>query len=434
MCWTMNAASPRANSDSRTARMITEGALLGFAAALGGGLLIGLERERRKGTGPHRRLAGIRTFTLTALAGAGAQSTGHPWLVVTGAALIVALAGVGYWRERSRDPGVTTEVALFVTYVIGVVAIGSPSLGAGGAVVVTALLAGRTSLHRFSVEVLSKAELRDGLLFCAAALVVLPLLPDQGAPWLLAVNPRRLWGLVVLFMGLQAVGYVALRAAGPRLGLALSGLASGFVSSTATIAALGTRARESPELRGVCVSGALFSTVATIALLAVVVVTVNPESLRLLGASLVAGLVAAVCAAGVSLGRRPETAAPRIERGRAFNLLYAIGFAVLLSGVTATISYLTGRFGRLAIPVGAALAGFFDVHAAATSVLSVAATASIPRVELITAVLLAVTTNTTSKLVAAVAAGGIAYGTRVAGGLLAVALAMWLPLLWTMLV
>lgn len=80
------------------------------------------------------------------------------------------------------------------------------------------------------------------------------------------------------------------------------------------------------------------------------------------------------------------------------------------------MSFLTGRFGRLAIPVGATLAGFFDVHAAVTSVPSIAAAASIPRVALITAVLLAVMTNTTTKLVAAVAAGGVAYGTHVAGG------------------
>ncbi len=410
--------------------MITEGALLGLAAALGAGLLIGIERERRKGTGPHRALAGVRTFTLAAVAGAGAQLTGYPWLVVAGAGLIVALAAIGYWRERSRDPGVTTEVALFVTYVIGVVAVGRPSLAAGGAVVVTTLLASRGSLHRFSVDVLSHSELRDGLLFCGAALVVLPLLPEQGATWLPAVNPRRLWGLVVLFMGLQALGYVALRASGPRLGLALSGLASGFVSSTATIAALGARAREAPDLAGACVSGALFSTVATVVLLAVVAATVNPDGLRLLGPSLIAGLIAAVAVAGLSLRHRPGTAGQEVGRGRAFNLLYAIGFAVLLSGVTAAMAYLTARFGQLALPLGAALSGFFDVHAAATSVLSVGAAAEIPPAELVTAVLLAFTTNTTSKLVAAVSAGGLAYGARVAGGLLFTALAMWTPLLW----
>jgi uncharacterized membrane protein (DUF4010 family) len=307
----------------------------------------------------------------------------------------------------------------------------SPSLAAGAAVVVTALLASRSSLHRFSVEVLSQAELRDGLIFCGAALVMLPLLPDQGAGWLPAVNPRRFWGLVVLFMALQAAGYVALRGAGPRLGLALSGLASGFVSSTATIAALGARAREAPELRSACVSGALCSTVATVALLAVVAATVSPDGLRLLGPSLIAGLIAAVAAAAVTLRRRAGKAADSAPRGRAFNLLYAVGFAALLSTLTAAMAYATSRFGQLAVSLGTALAGFFDVHAAAASALSVTATTSpLPSQEIVRAVLLAVTTNTASKLVAAVSAGGLAYGARVAAGLILVVLAMWAPLLW----
>ena len=51
--------------------------LLGLAVALGAGLLIGLERERRKGDGPLRRAAGIRSFSLAALAGALAQALGR---------------------------------------------------------------------------------------------------------------------------------------------------------------------------------------------------------------------------------------------------------------------------------------------------------------------------------------------------------------------
>lgn len=411
--------------------MIAENVLLGLAAALGAGLLIGIERERRKGTGPNRALAGVRTFTLSALAGAVAQLTGYQVLVIAGAALLVVLAGIGYRRQRSRDPGVTTEVALFVTYVIGVIAMSSPSLAAGAAVVVTALLASRGSLHRFSVEVLSQAELRDGLVFCGAALVMLPLLPDQGVSWLPAVNPRRFWGLVVLFMGLQAAGYVALRGVGPRLGLALSGLASGFVSSTATIAALGVRAREAPELRSACVSGALCSTVATVLLLAVVAATVSRDGLRLLGPSLAAGLTAAVAAAVASLRHRPGKAPHTAPRGHAFNLLYAVGFALLLSALTVAMAYMTNRFGLLAVSLGAALAGFFDVHAAAASALSVAATsAPLAPAELVIAVLLAVTTNTASKLVAALSAGGLAYGVRVAAGLILVVVAMWAPVPW----
>ncbi|MGH7723927.1 MAG: MgtC/SapB family protein [Candidatus Eiseniibacteriota bacterium] len=44
-------------------------AVLRLAVSLGIGLLIGVERERRKGEGPSRAPAGIRTFTLAALLG-----------------------------------------------------------------------------------------------------------------------------------------------------------------------------------------------------------------------------------------------------------------------------------------------------------------------------------------------------------------------------
>ena len=62
--------------------------LLGVAAALGGGLLIGIERERRKGFGAQRSLAGVRTFTLAALLGAGFTLQGLGWLVAPDRAAI----------------------------------------------------------------------------------------------------------------------------------------------------------------------------------------------------------------------------------------------------------------------------------------------------------------------------------------------------------
>ncbi len=50
--------------------------VLSLAAALGCGLLIGAERERRKGQGAAREPAGIRTFAIAALGGALAVLTG----------------------------------------------------------------------------------------------------------------------------------------------------------------------------------------------------------------------------------------------------------------------------------------------------------------------------------------------------------------------
>lgn len=408
----------------------TETILLGFAAAVGGGLLIGIERERHKGKGPTRALAGVRTFALAALAGAAAKALEQPLLIAAGAALVGALATVAYWRNRTQDPGVTTELALLVTYLLGVMAIEYPIMAAGGSVVVTILLAGRHALHEFSVDTLSENELRDGLIFAAAALILLPLLPDQAVPSVMGANPRRIWGLVVLFMALQAAGYIALRAAGARIGFAVSGLAAGFVSSTGTIAALGARAREAPALRASCVAGALFSTVATIVLLGIVVLAVFPPALPILAPSLLVALVIVVASAAFSLWRARGKSTPARAPGRAFNLYHAVGFATILTAVTAVVSLVSRYHGGTAAGAAAALAGVFDVHAAAASTLSLAASGRVASTAIRLPILAAFSANTVSKLIAAFVAGGRHYGAQVGLGLILTLVAAWIPLLF----
>ncbi|HJW12264.1 MAG TPA: MgtC/SapB family protein, partial [Albitalea sp.] len=165
---------------------------LGLAVALGAGLLVGLERERRKGHGATRAAAGIRSFALASASGALAQMLGMPGVVIAGALFVAALGAVSHWKSRSSDPGLTTELALFTTYLIGVQTVISPLLGAACAAALTMLLAARTRLHRFSTRVLSEQELHDGVLLAALALIVLPLAPSQPLAWLGGLNPRIL--------------------------------------------------------------------------------------------------------------------------------------------------------------------------------------------------------------------------------------------------
>lgn len=410
----------------RTAIDLAADNLTGFLVALGAGLLIGIERERRKGSGPQRALAGVRTFTLAAFSGALTQSLGQPLLVLLGALFIVALNLIAYWRSREDDPGVTTELALFFTYLIGITAMLQPALAAGLAAVVTILLAARSVLHSFSVTLLSAAELRDALVLCGAVLIVLPLLPDAALPWLADINPRRLWLLAVLFMLLESGGYVALRLAGPTLGLALSGLAAGFISSTATIATFGTRSRARPELTRACVAGGLFSSVATVVQLAMVVAAVHAPVLTDLAAGLVLALLAVLAAAWLGL-RGDGPPATEKPASRVFNLWHAVGFALLMSLATAVLSGAEARFGALAVPIGAAVGGFFDAHASAASALALTANGTYPLSNALLPVLLAMTSNTASKLAVAAFAGGPRYALRLAPGLLALLLALWLP-------
>ena len=193
--------------------------------ALGVGLLVGIERERSKGRGPGRKPGGIRTFALFALMGGIAGVLGSDWLT---AAVVMSAAAFGvaaYLRSTTTDPGLTTEVALVVTTLPGVLAASEPRVATTIGVMVAVILAARSSLHRFVRDTLSAEEAKDGLLLAAAALVVLPLLPDRAIDSYGVLNPRVVWALAVLVMVINGLGYVALRALGAGMGLPLSGLA-----------------------------------------------------------------------------------------------------------------------------------------------------------------------------------------------------------------
>ncbi len=405
--------------------MLDTHALAGLGVAFGCGLLIGIERERRKGSGPHRMYAGMRSFALVAVIGALAQVLGGV-LVLAGAALVLSLSLVAYWRDRSDDPGITTELALFLCYLLGVGAIGHPAVSAAVAVVVATTLNLRSGLHHFARVSLTKDELRDGLILAGAALVVRPLLPDVGNAWLLGVNPKTLWTLVIVIMCIQSTAHIALRLTGPRLGLAMSGLAAGFVSSIATTAAMGVRCRQDGALRDACVAGALLSNIATFSLLWMVAITVAPAHLGLLAPTLASALLAALVVGALSLAGRRGGSSWQPSSGRAFSIRQAILFAVLLSAGTVVLAYANAYFGDGALLTGTAIAGFFDLHAAAGSALSLIGGATATPAAAHLAMLLAVSTNMISKGTAAFA-GGWQFAVRVNASLLVVLAAAWLP-------
>lgn len=407
-------------------QVITGSDVIGMVSALGCGLLIGIERERRKGQGPSRAFAGMRSFALAGVIGALAQLQGGQ-LVLVGALFIGALCAIAHAGERSDDPGITTELALFLCYLLGVAAIHDPLVSAAVAVIAAALLNLRDPLHHFSRVSLTAVELRDALVLAGAVVVILPLLPNAPSHWLFGVNPRRLWTLVIVLMTLQAAGHIALRLTSPRLGLALSGLASGFISSTATIAAMGVRCRKEPAMLRPCVSGALASNIATFLMMLAVAYTVAPGQVPVLWPSFGAGLACAVLVAAAGfLGQRDEVN-DIPAHNHAFSVKQAVIFAALLSAATAAVAIASEYLGTGAVPVSAALAALADVHAALGSVLALAEHGNLGAADMQATVLIAFSANTLSKFLAAWFGGGPRFGWRVGAGLLLILAATWAP-------
>lgn len=215
---------------------------LGLALAIG--LLLGLERGWHGRTAAEGdRIAGIRTFALTGLLGGVSAWLATVTTPVFSALAMLALGGllaVSYWvRLRSDDDlGLTTEIALLLTFALGVAAVTGPMAPTAAVAVVAALLLSmKPTLHRW-VRQIERFELEALFKLALISVVVLPLLPNQGYGPGQVLNPYLLWWAVVFVAGLSFVGYIAIRVLGARLGILATGLFGGIASSTATTLAL----------------------------------------------------------------------------------------------------------------------------------------------------------------------------------------------------
>jgi uncharacterized membrane protein (DUF4010 family) len=410
---------------------------IGLAVALGVGLLVGIERERRKGQGPQRKAAGLRTFTLVTLAGALAQSLSPGLLVVVGALAVSAFAALAYWRsaraaDAQADPGLTTEVALVVAYLVGVQCAVQPALGAACGAVLAALLAARERMHRFATEWLTEQELRDALVLAGVALVVVPLAPAAPLPGLGGLAPRTAAWLVLLILSIQASAHLAQRLLGARQALLAAGLLGGFVSSTATIATLGAQARTQPPPMQQRLAGAASLSGAATWLQALAIAAVASPSLltALLPLSLAGALTALLIGAWSARVDDGQAIAARAgDTRRPLRLREAVLVAALLLGVSVVVGWLRSRYGTQGLLAGSALAALADAHAPIAAAFGLHAQGSVVARAALTAVLVAVGVNSASRSVVAFAAGGAAYGLRVSAALaaswIAAAVGLW---------
>lgn len=390
-----------------------------LAVSLALGLLIGSERgwrgrERAEGT----RSAGIRTFAIIALFGGivatGVEhlSAGWPWLICVLASLAVAgLLGVSHYLEArtSNDLGLTTEFAALATYWLGVLpAFGLALPAAASAIVLTLLLHLKGPLHH-TLEQLDRRELLGTLQFLLISVVLLPLLPNQGYGPFGAINPFRIWWMVVLISGLSLVGYFAMRVAGPSRGVVFTSLAGGLVSSTAVtldLARLHRTAPDAPVEAGILIAWAMM-----FARILVVVSILNPLLLRLLAPALGAAGAVLAGAAWWYWRNAPGGAAPSQARIKnPFQLVPALVFAGLLAAVMIGSQWLSHWLGDSGLYLLSLATGLSDVDAIVLTLApgAIGHTADVA----VVAIAIAAATNTVAKACYSAIAGNRTLGLR----------------------
>ena len=400
--------------------------LTSFLAALGLGLLNGVIRERRHGD--DGEIAGTRTHALVAVLGFVTWGMGlHVFLACLG--LVGALTVTGYLKTVDRDRGLTGEVALLVSVVLGALAYQDPHMAVAVGVVCAILLYAKQPLHRFSKELVSERELQDALMLAAAALVVMPLLP-QGAldPWGV-LKPYTLWRIVVLVMAVGMLGHVAMRAVGARWGLPIAGFFSGFASSTATVAGMGHRARTDPRMVAPAAAAALLANIASLLLFGAVTGAASPELLNALKWPLLSGVLGLVVVAGACLLRadlREDSTSGsggHADTTPAFKLSHALMLAGLIAGVSLVAAWLRQLYGDTGVLAAAILVALAEIHAAAASIAQVSASGGMDQRVAMWGLIGALAASVVAKTVLALVSGGVRYGLLVTAGLVAMLLA-----------
>jgi uncharacterized membrane protein (DUF4010 family) len=184
--------------------------LRNLAVAIAVGFLIGFEREwTHVAEARAHTFAGARTFALIGLAGglSGLIDDG-PILVAAAFLAIAALTITAYWADARDTPGRggTTEIAIFATFFLGVLAARNYLvIAAVGGVGVAVILSIKSQVEKWAAS-LSEAEIHAALRFLAISVIILPVLPDQGYGPYDALNPRNIWLMVVFISGLSFLG------------------------------------------------------------------------------------------------------------------------------------------------------------------------------------------------------------------------------------
>lgn len=225
--------------------------LITLGIAFGLGLLVGLQREKSD-----HEMAGVRTFTLIAILGTVAgfltRDFENPFLLPVFGIAVTGLMLMANYMKSKKEPdtnvGQTTEVAVLLMFAIGAyLVLGNQVIAVvvGGTLAV--LLYVKETLHDF-IDRLKEKDLSAIMTFVGISLVILPILPDETYGPLDVLNPREIWLMVTLIVGISILGYFVYKWVGKKAGMISNGILGGVISSTATTVSYARNTKKNKDI------------------------------------------------------------------------------------------------------------------------------------------------------------------------------------------
>jgi uncharacterized membrane protein (DUF4010 family) len=332
--------------------------------ALGLGLLVGLQRESAASS-----LAGVRTFPLVTvlgtICGLLSQAFGG-WILAAGIIALTVIIYVGKSIEMSKghpDPGITTEVAALLMFAVGaylIVGDRAVAIAIGGGAAV--LLHFKGELHGM-VARLGANDLKAVMQFALISLVILAVLPNRTYGPFDVLNPRNIWWMVVLIVGINLGGYVAYKFLGQRAGITLGGVLGGLISSTATTVSYAKRAAAAPGVIGPAAIVIMIASTVVFGRLLLEIATVAPAFLPTVAPWLTALLLLSAVSSFALWFRSDKNHEEMPEQENPSELKSALVFGLIYAVVLFVVAAVKELYGSRGVYAVAALSGLTDVDA-----------------------------------------------------------------------
>ena len=341
--------------------------ILGLLISLGIGLILGLEREYDK-LKEEQGFAGIRTFPIVAIIGfiLGSLSiTYTSWLVIIIASAFLLFLSLSHLSivQKHAMTGITTNLALFATLILGVmVANHMHKEAVATAVVIVTLLSLKTTFNTFIKNITSE-ELFAFIKFSIIALLILPFLPNQdyGSEGLL--NPFEIGAIIVIVSFLNFIGYFLVKYVGSQRGILLTAILGGLISSTAVSWIYASRSKESPELSKQYAAGIIIASAIMFPRLAVLAYIFNNALIAFLVVPFSILTFICLVSALFFMKKDNEVTETGINLGNPLNIWNALGFGAIYIGIAFAVFYGNQFFGEKGLYYSALIAGLGDTDA-----------------------------------------------------------------------
>lgn len=338
---------------------------LRFLVALALGFLIGLERESTKVEHNRLPVGGIRTLPLISMYGFGCAwlyQIGAVVMFPVGLASIIALTTVGYFAKTKEGRfGATSEVSVLITFLIGAMSLlVDVWIAMAIGVIATILLSEKAKLETY-VESLDRVGFLATLRFLLVTVIILPVLPNQEYTQF-KLNPTRIWEIVIMVSTIGFVGYLLSKKFGHSMGLQLSGLLGGIVSSTAVSISAGRIAKKSPERSSSALQASTLGSSVMYIRILILLWAVNPTIVNYLWWKLlILAAVGIVLSLRLPGGNRGSNGSEVPDLHNPFEIMPAVWFAalfVILSVITSIVKQSAGDTGVFAL---SAVVGVTDI-------------------------------------------------------------------------